>query len=168
VFVTDLLVKLYDLPGPADVGPAREAGEGTRPPARGILVRRALAPELRATERWVAAEFGEGWASEVAVAFSRQPVSCFIAVKERQIVGFSCYDATARGFFGPAGVLEAERGGGVGKALLLACLHDMRQLGYGYAIIGGVGPVGFYQRTVGATVIEGSDPGIYPRLVRFP
>lgn len=37
----------------------------------------------------------------------------------------------------------------------------MRSQGYGYAIIGGVGPADFYAETVGATPIEGSDPGIY-------
>jgi hypothetical protein len=34
-------------------------------------------------------------------------------------------------------------------------------MGYAYAIIGGAGPVDFYQKTVGAIEIEGSVPGIY-------
>jgi hypothetical protein len=41
----------------------------------------------------------------------------------------------------------------------------MRQAGYGYAIIGGVGPADFYVKTVGATPIEGSEPGIYRGLL---
>jgi hypothetical protein len=47
----------------------------------------------------------------------------------------------------------------------LACLEDMRQAGYGYAIIGGVGPAEFYAKTVGAVAIEGSEPGIYRGLL---
>jgi len=37
----------------------------------------------------------------------------------------------------------------------------MRDDGYAYAIIGGVGPAEYYSKTVGATVIAGSSPGIY-------
>ena len=32
--------------------------------------------------------------------------------------------------------------------------------GYGYAIIGGVGPAPFYEKVCGAFTIPGSDPGI--------
>jgi hypothetical protein len=43
----------------------------------------------------------------------------------------------------------------------------MRAEGYGYAIIGWASSVDFYKKTVGAVVIEGSDPGIYPaKLLR--
>lgn len=45
--------------------------------------------------------------------------------------------------------------------MLLTALDRMRQAGYGYAIIGGVGPTAFYAKTVGAIVIDGSSPGIY-------
>jgi hypothetical protein len=52
-------------------------------------------------------------------------------------------------------------------ALLLSCLRAMRDDGYAYAIIGGVGPAQYYARTVGATLIEGSSPGVYDfRLTR--
>ena len=57
------------------------------------------------------------------------------------------------------------RNGGIGKALLFACLEDMRQQGFGYAIIGGVGPAEFYTKTVGAVPIEGSEPGVYRGLL---
>jgi len=57
--------------------------------------------------------------------------------------------------------LEDEQGKGIGKALLLASLHALRNEGYAYAIIGGVGPESFYQKTVGAVLIDGSTPGIY-------
>ena len=77
------------------------------------------------------------------------------------LAGFACYDATYRNFFGPTGVATDARGRGIGAALLLSCLHAMAGLGYGYAIIGGVGPAAFYEKAVGAVMIEGSKPGIY-------
>jgi predicted N-acetyltransferase YhbS len=55
---------------------------------------------------------------------------------------------------------------GVGKALLLACLWALREMGYVYGIIGGVGPVDFYKKTVGAIEIPGSDTGIYNDLLK--
>ena len=62
---------------------------------------------------------------------------------------------------GPTGVLEKERGKGIGRALLLACLWGLREMGYAYAIIGGAGPVEFYQRECVAVVIPDSVPGVY-------
>ena len=38
----------------------------------------------------------------------------------------------------------------------------MRGDGYAYAIIGWASSIDFYRRAVGAVVIEGSEPGIYP------
>jgi predicted N-acetyltransferase YhbS len=58
-------------------------------------------------------------------------------------------------------VVESERRRGIGKALLIASLWGLRELGYVYGIIGGVGPVEFYWETVGAFIIPDSDPGIY-------
>jgi hypothetical protein len=42
----------------------------------------------------------------------------------------------------------------------------MRYEGYGYAIIGAVGPIEFYQKVVGATVIEDSTPSVYGGMLR--
>ena len=132
----------------------------------GVTIRRALAPELELVTDWIRERFGAGWASETAIAFSRQPPSCFLATRDGKLVGFACYDSIARGFFGPTGVDEAERGGGIGRALLLATLLDMRTLGYGYGIIGDVGPSEFYERSVGATPIPDSEPGVYAGLLK--
>lgn len=149
----DMIVKLYNIPElEPEVKKLREAG---------IEIRRAIAPEKHLIVKWVRDSFGEAWASECQVAFSNHPVSCYIAIENGKIIGNACYDATCKNFFGPTGVNESCRGKGVGKALLLACLHSMATGGYAYSIIGGAGPVEFYSRTVGAIVIEGSTPGIY-------
>jgi GNAT superfamily N-acetyltransferase len=153
----DMLVKLYALPPSADVF--------ERLSKTGITTRRALAPEKHTVLGWVRAHFSEHWASEVDVAFSRQPISCFIAVRQKTILGFACHDATCRNFFGPTGVDPNERKTGIGKALLFNCLEAMKSQGYGYAIIGGVGPAEFYAKTVGAIPIEGSEPGVYRGLL---
>jgi hypothetical protein len=156
----DMLVKLYDLP---DSGAAFE-----RLHEQGIDLRRALAPEKHKIAPWVRRNFGEGWASETEIAFTRQPISCFIAVKEGTIVGFACHDATCRNFFGPTGVEFQTRNKGVGTGLLLACLEAMRAQGFGYAIIGGVGPTSYYSKAVGAVPIDGSEPGVYRGLLDSP
>jgi len=49
---------------------------------------------------------------------------------------------------------------------LLSCLLDMKLKGYGYAIIGGVGPTEFYTKTVGAIEIADSTPGVYKGMLR--
>jgi len=147
----DILVKLYELP-PLDIS---RTGE------RGVVVRRARAWERHIVVGWVAAEFEPGWASETEVAYARQPISCFLAERAGDLVGFACYDTTALGFFGPLGVAGSARGGGIGAALLLVGLHAMLDQGYGYAIIGAAGPIDFYQRHVGGIAIPDSWPGVY-------
>jgi len=154
--MTDMLVKLYNLP-PLD--PEIEAQR-----AHGITIRRPLGAEKHFVIDWIRAEFGDYWASETDVCFAHQPISCFIA-KDNAVIGFGCYDATAKGFFGPTGVGEAARGKGTGRALLIACMHALKWEGYGYAIIGGVGPKEFYAKGVGAVEIPDSTPGMYADML---
>lgn len=156
--MADLLVKLYELPTSAQVLETLRA--------EGIEIRRAIGPEKHAIVEWAEKTFSRSWASECDVALSAQPVTCFIAVKEKQVIGFACYDATLKGFFGPIGVDESVKKKGLGKALLIRTLEAMRDAGYGYAAIGWAGPVEFFSKTVGATVIEGSEPGVYKNLVK--
>ena len=132
----------------------------------GVTIRRALAPEYELVTDWVRCKFSAGWAGETAVSMMRQPPTCFLATRAEKLVGFACHESIARGFFGPTGVDEAVRGQGIGHALLLASLLDLKTMGYAYAIIGDVGPSEFYERTVGATQIPNSEPGIYAGLLR--
>ena len=132
----------------------------------GVTIRRALAPEYELVTDWVRRKFSAGWAGETAVSMMRQPPTCFLATRAEKLVGFACHESIARGFFGPTGVDEAVRGQGIGHALLLASLLDLKTMGYAYAIIGDVGPSEFYERTVGATQIPNSDPGIYAGLLK--
>ena len=146
----DMLVKLYDLPALEPMlAKQRE---------QGIMIRRGMPPEKVRVCRWIGERFSEYWVGEADVAFATHPTTIILAHKGEEMLGFACYDTTYKGFFGPTGVDEMARGKGVGTALLLMCLHEMRHAGYMYGIIGWAGPVQYYEKVVGATVIPNSDP----------
>ncbi len=152
----DMLIKLYDLPA------------APPPLASDITVRKPIGPEHDLVTTWITEHFSRGWASEAGVALANRPVSLFIATRADALLGFCCYDATARGFVGPIGVLETTRGTGVGAHLLRACVTDMRTIGYGYGVVGYVGAADFFRKVAGAVEIEGSSPGVYGGMLRFP
>lgn len=149
----DLIVKLYDLP---DDRPWLEKLKN-----QDIFIRNGMACEKHLVIKWVRETFGKLWASECDIAFTRQPVSCYLATKNRGLVGFACYDSSMKNFFGPVGVSEKSRGSGIGTALLLKCLHAMAASGYAYAIVGDADSSEFYEKAVNAHVIPDSSPGIY-------
>jgi len=153
----DMLVRLYAIPSADDALAAYAK--------RGVTIRRALAPERFAVVDWVHSHFASSVA-EVETAFAQVPVRCFIAVRDEAILGFACYDVTCPNFFGPEGVVESDRGHGIGRALLLCALHAQRAQGYAYAIIGGVGPAAFYEKAVGAFAIPGSTSGVYAGMLK--
>jgi hypothetical protein len=132
---------------------------------QGVTLRRAQPWEVTKLQNFVKRRFSQPWADEASVGFTRQPVSVYMALRhtgrDAKVIGFAAYECTRRGFFGPTGVVEEERGCGVGRALLIASLKGLREMGYVYGIIGGVGPIRFYEEAVGATVIADSSPGIY-------
>ena len=156
--MTDMLVKLYDIKDERTFLSEQEK--------LGITLRKPIGPEKQIVVDWVKEKFSDAWASETDMALSNRPISCFVAIQNQQLIGFACYDATALGFFGPTGVDENFRGQGTGKALLLVCLLDMKLKGYGYAIIGYVGPAEFYRKAVGAMEIPDSTPGFWKTWLR--
>jgi hypothetical protein len=154
----DMLVKLYTLPNSAHLIHKLNADN--------IEIRRPIPPEKHVVINWVRNNFGAGWASECERTFASLPVSSYIAVKDGNLLGFACYEATCKNFFGPTGVLEQARGAGVGGALLLKSLEGLKEHGYAYAIIGGVGPAEFYTKVAGAILIEDSSQGIYKGMLK--
>ena len=128
----DMLVKLYDLP------PLQDA---TAPLERdGARIRRALVLEKPLVLAWIQAQW-PAWTVEVEAAFARLPVSCFLAQRDNDLLGFACYDGVCRNFFGPTAVIDSARGRGIG-------------------------PAEYYAKTVGAVLIEGTGTGIYAGRLR--
>ncbi len=130
-------------------------------------IRRVLSPSSDRVLDFIGTHFSQGWVSEAKAGLYKNNPTCFIAVDGEKVIGFACYDATAKAYFGPTGVDEAYRGQGVGKALLLHTLTAMRYDGYGYAIIGGVKEETqiFYAKASGAVPIDDSRR-IYKRMLR--
>ena len=154
-----MLVRLYDLPDASLY--YRRAEEA------GVAVRRADPWDQARYRRFVEGTFGELWAVEADLAYRQSPITAFVAEREGRIVGFAAYECTRRGYFGPTGVQPDERGRGIGGALLFRCLESMREMGYAYAIIGGVGPQDYYEKVCGAFVIPGSEVGVYGSLYQL-
>ena len=153
----DMIVNLLELPESSELY--------TKINEQGVILRRARAYERHIVAEWVEEHFSPKWVSEVKVAMSRQPVSCFIATRDKKILGFACIETTAKGFYGPTGVSEEARGTGIGKALLFKAMEALRESGYVYGIIGGVGPREFYEKACNAKEIPNSDPGIYTDIL---
>lgn len=124
-------------------------GDEARLTASGVQVSRLAAADLGGLLDWVGT-FGGTWCDEVARTLAHDPVGCHVARRGNEWVGFACHGVNRRGWFGPMGTAEAERGQGIGAVLLRRCLADLRASGMSHAQIGWVGPLEFYARTVGA------------------
>lgn len=104
----------------------------------------------------------KGWKMEVERGWCNGTL--LIAVKDKEIIGFICYDCTGKGYLGPFGVSEKYRRQGIGKELLYACLDAMKIKGYGYGIVGWVSddrkgdPATFYKKVAKAEYIPFSNP----------
>jgi len=96
--MADMLVKLYDLDFKYNDKLAEE----------GIAIKRACIVDKDAIMGFVKENFRDEpvWVHECEYALFNNPTSCYIAVQNKTVIGFSCYDATAKGFFGPMGVSE--------------------------------------------------------------
>jgi len=153
----DLLVSLLKLP------PLEPLIDELR--KQGVNIRPAQPFEISPVREFIEKSFSVAWADEISVGFANKPVTVYIATRESRVIGFAACECTRKAFFGPMGVVENERGRGIGKALLMAALWGLRELGYVYGIIGGAGPMRFYEEAVGAIVIPDSEPGIYDDLL---
>lgn len=166
--MVDMLVRLFSLP---EADSILEKLKSAR-----IVIRRAHPAESGIIVSWILENFHEKWAVECQAALEHRPTTCFIATELQQkpeqnddpynlqselLVGFACYDIVAKGMFGPEAVHPNFQGRGIGKALLLACMHAMADEGYAYAVIAWAGPIQFYKQCVGASIIEDSEPGIF-------
>lgn len=154
----DMIVNVMDLPPMPQL-------------PQGVKLKRAMGLDRQRILQFIGDNFSDGWINETETALSCCPSHCVIVVKDEQVIGFACWDATAKGFFGPIGVAENCRGTNVGTALLLRTLAYMRDDGYVYAIIGWVDDaVRFYEKVIGATFIPCGQPwnSIYSQMIKAP
>ena len=153
----DMIVSLYTLP------------EEEKLP-EGLSIKRAFPADKERILSFVEDHFQKNWIYETEHALMQAVPRCFIVTEDHEVLGFACYDVSAKSFFGPIGIVPDRRGEGIGKALLLHTLYAMKADGYGYGIIGWVDEAAsFYQKTVGARFIEGAKPenSVYQRMIRF-
>ncbi|MBO8156344.1 MAG: GNAT family N-acetyltransferase [Bacillaceae bacterium] len=119
-------------------------------------VRRAVKKDEYQLLRFVEDNFSEEWSRTIKGAFDQKEQPVYIAFDDDgNIIGFAAYDTyqNKKCYFGPMGVTKSNRVKGIGYALLHYCLRDMHQIGYEYAIIGGAGPIEFYEKACNAVVI---------------
>lgn len=159
--MADMLVKLFHLNSPNELENALLS--------EGIRIKRALAPDKSKIEEFAKTSANENYSDEVSVALTNVPATCYIATKGKKLVGFACFEVTAKNFFGPMAVLEEYRKKGIGKALLLKSLVSMREMGYAYAIIGWPtkSAIPFYEKTVNAILIDEISSGLYKQMIEI-
>lgn len=159
--MADMLVKLYEIEC-FDIDLENKLLQ------EGIKIKKAIAPDRSKVMEFARLYGGQNWADEVAASFSNKPVTCYIATKDKQIIGFGCYEATLKAFFGPTAVKEEFRKKGIGKAILLRCLFSLKEMGYGYGFIGMPEPkaIAFYEKVVDGLLV-GDSSTIYKAMIEI-
>lgn len=159
--MADMLVKLFDITPPVELEKSL-LGEGIR-------IKRAIAPDKSKIEEFAKRCASEDYSDEVSVALSTTPTTCYIATKGKELVGFACFEATSKNFFGPMAVLKEYRRKGIGKVLLLKSLVSMQEMGYAYAIIGWPTKtaIPFYEKCVNAILIHDESYGLYSQMIEM-
>lgn len=149
------------LDGNPKVTDERAAALDERAHRAGYQIRRVRLGERELLLRLCAEAFAPAWAFELGRAFELDPPAVFAAynlsasvggaVGGGQPVAFAAHDAnnSGLGWFGPAGTLTAHRGHGLGEALLIHCLLDVRGRPDG-GVIAWIGPREFYEKAAGA------------------
>jgi len=118
---------------------------------------------------WIDLHFAPSWWS-----FEAGAGSAWVAERDGEIAGFAAFGARGlkfpwlrawrdrgdTGIFGPYGVAEAQRGSGIGEALLTAALCALRAAGYAFALIPAVAGerlIAAYVTRTRATVVDEFD-----------
>ena len=106
--------------------------------------------------QFVEEHFSSEWSDTIREGFHMKEPTIYKALDDvGEIIGFAAFDVyqKKKGYFGPMGVKDITRSQGIGFSLLHHCLRDMKEIGYEYAIIGGAGPIEFYEKACQAVVI---------------
>jgi GNAT superfamily N-acetyltransferase len=151
-----------NLRAPVDGNPlvdtVRSAELDARVVAAGYEIARVDDARRTSVLGWIASVFAPVWAFEVARALDGSRRAVHAVFSAGAPCAFAAADGNNRGlgWFGPAGTDPAHRGRGLGEALLLRCLLDVRGLPDA-GVIAWVGPKPFYAKACGAV----DDRGFY-------
>jgi GNAT superfamily N-acetyltransferase len=120
-----------------------------------VTIKRAEIEDKQILVSFASEHFGAGWTETIENGFHKRVIPIFLARKDGNIVGFSSYDVyrDQKGIYGPMGVVKTERKKGLGSLLLHEALSDMKQQGYAYIVLGEAGPIEYYEKECGATLI---------------
>ena len=108
----DMIVSLYNLP-------EIKVNEN-------IKIKRAFVGDKDIILDFVGKYFRKNWVYEVEHSLMEEVSKCFVATEDGKIIGFACYDSSAKGFFGPIGVEPTRRGENIGQALLVRTLSAIK------------------------------------------
>jgi GNAT superfamily N-acetyltransferase len=119
----------------------------------GYTLRRAQPADQEEAVALGYATGGAWWQSEVADAFSYDPIRLHVAAgPSGALVAYAAQDVIGPALFGPTATDPAHQRLGIGTVLLRRCLADVLAQGYPRALISGAGPITFYTQAVGARV----------------
>lgn len=114
------------------------------------LVDDAVPADEAELAEFLATRWPGNWEDEARRAFHAGHL--VLARDDAGLAGFCAWDVGWPGWLGPMAGRTADRGQGVGAALVLAALHRMRAAGRDTAEIAWVGPLRFYAKVAGAWV----------------
>ncbi|MGE7688767.1 GNAT family N-acetyltransferase [Lysinibacillus sp. NPDC097214] len=126
------------------------------PEAISTNIRRVNRDDKNKLIHFVESHFSQEWSETIEGAFLNTTPSIYVAFDDKgDLVGFAGFDIyqNKKCYFGPMGVAKSNRVKGIGYSLLHHCLKEMYDMGYEYAIIGGAGPIEFYEQACHAVVI---------------
>lgn len=118
-------------------------------------IRKATKNDEEGLKSFIDEEFSGRWNESIKKGLSKDEPPIFVALDSTgNIVGFAAYNVTkGNGYLGPMGVSIRRRSEGIGESLLHQTLDEMKLKGYKEIIIGGAGPIEFYERSCAAKVI---------------
>ena len=120
--MADMLVKLFNISMPVN--------EEEKLLENGIRIKRALATDRSKIIEYSKTCGGQDYSDEVRAAFANNPITCYIAAKDKELIGFACFEATAKNFFGPMAVSEESH---------LSCITVFRNSSLKIVIMGSSG-----------------------------
>lgn len=119
-------------------------------------VRKVTKSDYEILLRFIENNFSKEWAQTIKDGLLVEDPTIYIAIGHAgEIIGFAAFDVFQKKkcYFGPMGVAKSNRINGIGYSLLHHCLREMKEIGYEYAVIGGAGPIEFYEKACKAVVI---------------